>query len=132
VQRFLALDEEDLRRQPELARAAAAELGAHDADVLCRAIEVLGVPPAGADALDVLAGHVAALADADEPFERRLAELMRAHGATDVRALLEQLATGGGLGDLVEKLVARSPDGGALRMHVVELVAGSPGASWPS
>ena len=141
AQRFLQLGDDELRRQPELARAMAEELGAEDADVLNRAIDVLGLSAADGDALSALAARAAALAASDEPVARSLVELARRHGVpvagtpptgAEVRSVLERLAAVGRLGDVAKVLVTRSRDGSDVRAQVVDLLPGVAGSRWRS
>ena len=68
AQRFLALGDDEARRYPTLVRSAAAELGGQRADVLHRAIELLGVHATTAAELDRLERDALDCAAADPSF----------------------------------------------------------------
>jgi hypothetical protein len=131
AQRFLALGDDEARRYPSLVRSAAAELGGQRADVLHRAIELLGVHAPTPAELDRLERDALDCAAADPSFATWLDAITSRCGigpgapGPRVRALIEQLDTTGTLGELTKALVAASADGGAVRTHVIELMEAS-------
>ncbi len=128
ARRFLELDGDALERHPALVRSIAAELGAEDADVLQRAIDVLGVRSRTAADLEDLERAVRARVAEDASFAAWLDDLAsrrgvrRAASGSGVRTLVEHLDATGRLGELARPLVASGDEG--VRAHVIDMLGG--------
>ena len=128
ARRFLATDEETLRRRPVLVRSMAVELGAENGDVLDRAIQVLGAQIDRPGQHHELAAQVRELQRGDERFAAWLYRFagdrgVRLHDDSEsVNDLIDRLNSTGDLSQLARALVARSEDGSPLRVVVIDLL----------
>ena len=128
AQRFLSLDTAELLQQPAVVRMTAQELGGENADVLDRAIDLLGVQVDGVEQREELVNQIRALERQDRKFADWLREEADRRGVrvTDdeewVAELVDRLISTDRIADFAGVLVRRSEDGSEMRPLLVDLL----------